>query len=371
MPDAKFELVDGMLSCGQRSYILHQQRASTSDSVIRSKRAEFLSTLAAKRGLAVTDEKLLEKHQGRDLVQRGTQSPVAQTIRRAKDRRDHANRSGFWNVLHRFKTDNTYAAILTQTGRTEQDIAEIDLAATLHLPHRARTSSQRVVGQGPFSGLSHKEKLNLAQLAFCDEGVTRIDPVFAEKMGYYPWMMFWRQKMLFIRQFVIAVQRAGLIEISVVTFSNENHGVKVFQTDNTVDVVAQNMYDAFAEGRRAAEQQLERSRTQSANAPNRNSEWRQIRDRAPPVEAFLSTSAPAGDPNSLLRANATLYVSQLIVMRSLPCHAHRQRHRKSFHKVISPQCQWRRLLQRHHQHQRHLQLHLPISYRPHSEMPRT
>ena len=184
-PRCQFELVDGMLSCGQCSYILHQQRASTRDSVIRSKRAEFWSTLAAKRGLAVTDEKLLEKYQGRDLVQRGTQSPVAQIIRRAKDRRDHANRSGFWNALHRFKTDNTYAAILTQTGRTEQDIAEIDLAATLHLPHRARTSSQRVVGQGPFSGLSHKEKLNLAQLAFCD-GVTRIDPVFAGKMGYYP-----------------------------------------------------------------------------------------------------------------------------------------------------------------------------------------
>ena len=35
--------------------------------------------------------------------------------------RDNANRGGFWN------------AIITQTGRSEQDIAEIDLAATLHL----------------------------------------------------------------------------------------------------------------------------------------------------------------------------------------------------------------------------------------------
>ena len=85
---------------------------------------------------------------------------------------------------------NTYAAILTATGRSELDIAEIDLAATLHLPHRARTSSQRVVGQGPFSRLTHKERLNLAQLTYCDEGATRIDPVFAEKMGYYPWMIF-------------------------------------------------------------------------------------------------------------------------------------------------------------------------------------
>ena len=302
-PRCQFELVDGMLSCGQCSYIIQQQRASNRDSVIRNKRAEFLSDLAAKRGLAVTDQNLLDSYQGHDIVQRGTQSPVAQIIRRAKDRRGHANRQGFWNVLHRFKTDNTYAAILTATGRTEQDVAEIDLAATLHLPHRARTSSQRVVGQGPFSRMSHKERLNLAQLAFCDEGVTRIDPVFAEKMGYYPWMVFWHQKMLFVRQFVIAMQKAGLVEVSVVTFSNQNDGVKVFETDKSVDVVVDEMYDMFAEGRRAAEQQLEHSRTQSANAPGRNSEWRQIRERDPPIEAFLSTAAPAGDPNSLLRAN--------------------------------------------------------------------
>ena len=102
------------------------------------------------------------------------------------------------------------------------------------------------------------------------------------------------------------------------------------------------MYDSFAEGRRAAEQQLEHSRTQSANAPNRNSEWRQIRERAPPIEAFLSTSAPAGDPNSLLRANETLRQpacrDEIIVVPRTPPKA-------------GP-------LRRHHQRQRHHQLHL-------------
>ena len=135
-------------------------------------------------------------------MKRSSSTPVAAIIRRAKDRRDNANRAGFWNVLHRFKCD-TYATILLQTGCNEEDIAEIDLVATLHLPHRARTSSQRTVGQGPFSQLSAKERLNLAQLAFCEEHPSRIDPKFAEKMGYYPWMVFWHQKVMFIRQFVI------------------------------------------------------------------------------------------------------------------------------------------------------------------------
>ena len=256
--------------------VVNAATTSARDSLIRQKRAEFLPSLAANRGLAVNDDNLLEKYRGGDVVKRGTSSPVAQIIRRAKDRRDNANRGGFWNVLHRFITDNNYAAILTQTGRTEQDVADIDHMATLHLPHRARTSSQRVVGQGPFAGLSHKEKLNLAQLAFCDESVTRIDPRYAEKMGYYPWMVFWHQKMFFVRQFVIAVQRAGLAEVSVVTFSNDNHGVMRFETGSSVDVVVSEMYDAFAEGKNAAEEQLQHSRTQSENAPNRNMETGQV-----------------------------------------------------------------------------------------------
>ena len=59
--------------------------------------------------MRVDDEKLLESYGGRDFSTRGTASPVAELIRRAKDRRDNANRAGFWNVMHRFRTDNQYA----------------------------------------------------------------------------------------------------------------------------------------------------------------------------------------------------------------------------------------------------------------------
>ena len=111
---------------------------------------------------------------------------------------------------------------------------------------------------------------------------------------------------MFVRQFVIAVHKAGLLEISVVTFSNDNDGIIVFNADKSVDDVVAEMYTQFDDGRRAAEQQLDHSRMQSANAPNRNADWRLIKERDPPLEAFMSTSAPAGDPNSLLRANATL-----------------------------------------------------------------
>lgn len=121
-----------VISCGQCSFIIQGRRTSNRDSLIRQRRAEFLSKIAEERGMRVDDEKLLESYGGRDFSARGTPSPVVDLIRRAKDRKDNANRAGFWNVLHRFKTYNSYAAIMTATGRNEDDVAEIDLMAVLH-----------------------------------------------------------------------------------------------------------------------------------------------------------------------------------------------------------------------------------------------
>ena len=103
-------------------------------------------------------------------------------IRRAKDRKDNANRAGFWNVMHRFKTENSYATIMMATGRNEDDIAEIDLMAVLHLPHLGRTHQRTTGSFGPFAGMSFKERQNLAQLAFCEAKPTHLDPISVEKM---------------------------------------------------------------------------------------------------------------------------------------------------------------------------------------------
>ena len=87
------------------------------------------------------------------------------------------------------------------------------------------------------------------------------------------------------------------------TFSQQDHGVKIFAISSSTEDVVEEVCGVFAEGRLEAQQQLEHCQAQSANAPGRNSEWRQIRQTNPSREAFLSTSAPPGDPNSLLRAN--------------------------------------------------------------------
>ena len=51
---------------------------------------------------------------------------------------------------------------------------------------------------------------------------------------------------------------------------------------------------------------MQKSKAQSERNPNRNAEWRKIRETDPPAEALISTSTPAGDPNSLLRAGNKL-----------------------------------------------------------------
>ena len=114
---------------------------------------------------------------------------------------------------------------------------------------------------------------------------------------------------------MIGVQRAALRTVSVVTFAGGDHGVVTFAADLSVDAVVAEMYRRFQEGRYTAENQIEASRRQSENNPKRNNEWRQIRNTDPPEEAFRSTGAPVGDPNSLYRANDMLRLRDQITVR--------------------------------------------------------
>ena len=81
-------------------------------------------------------------------------------------------KTGYWNVLHKFKVDNVYATIL---------FAELDQVATLHV-------SQRVVGQGPFANMAGKESLSLPSVthasrsSICREnGLLSLDALLASE----------------------------------------------------------------------------------------------------------------------------------------------------------------------------------------------
>ena len=104
-------------------------------------------------------------------------------IRRAKDRKDNANRAGFWNVMHRFKTENSYATIMMATGRNEDDIAEIDLMAVLHLPHLGRTH-QRTTGSFRTFCWNEFQRTPKSCPAkpTCEAKPTHLDPISVEKM---------------------------------------------------------------------------------------------------------------------------------------------------------------------------------------------
>lgn len=117
-----------------------------------------------------------------------------------------------------------------------------------------------------------------------------------------------------------------------------------FPADSSVDAVVSGMYRVFELGKMSASSQLEKSRAPSERNPNRNVEWRKIRETDPPAEAFISTSAPAGDPNSLLRAG-----------NKLP-RRKRRRHQRLRRHLLPKQHHLRRLPRRLVLH--HLQLHL-------------
>lgn len=97
--------------------------------------------------------------------------------------------------------------------------------------------------------------------------------------------------------------------MKVVTFAGtlgDPSGLVTFEANSTVDAVVAAMYRVFELGRQAALDQVQKSKAQSERNPNRNAEWRKIRETDPPAEALISTSTPAGDPNSLLRAGNKL-----------------------------------------------------------------
>lgn len=161
--------------------------------------------------------------------------------------------------------------IMVQSGRNEEDnIAEIDMMSTLHLDRRSLASSQRIAGRGLFSPKN-----------------AIIWPSWHTVKNIPPEPSFSSLR----RSATTHSWCSGLMEIRVVTFAREND-VVTFPTDPLVDaqpwMICSRPATPAVQGSIC---QMQSRRTVSA-----------IRKTEPPPKAFLSTFAPGGDPNSLLRA---------------------------------------------------------------------
>ena len=87
---------------------------------------------------------------------RGSTSPEADLISRAKSRHARAVDKGYSSILERFSQDAVFAASLLNEGENEYDCERYDLLRHGHLPKVDRTRAQMQLGISEQSQLEHK-----------------------------------------------------------------------------------------------------------------------------------------------------------------------------------------------------------------------
>ena len=95
---------------------------------------------------------------------RGSTSPEADLLKRAKSRFERALSLGFISVAERFAQDATFAETVLNEGENEYDCQRYDLLRSAHLPKPSRTKAQVKMGVSEQSQLEH----NAMRLVFLD-----------------------------------------------------------------------------------------------------------------------------------------------------------------------------------------------------------
>ena len=114
---------------------------------------------------------------------RGSSSPEADLLRRAKSRYERALSLGYDSVAETFTKDATFAESVLNEGENEYDCQRYDLLRAAHLPKPDRTKAQVRLGVSEQSQLEH----NAMRLVFLDFP-SRLDVPSSFKYIDQPWI---------------------------------------------------------------------------------------------------------------------------------------------------------------------------------------
>ena len=118
---------------------------------------------------------------------RGSSSPEADLIKRAKSRYERALSLGFDSVAERFTKDATFAESVLNEGENEYDCQRYDLLRGAHLPKPDRTKAQVRLGVSEQSQLEH----NAVRLVYLDFP-SRLDIPTSFRYIDQPWLYMYR-----------------------------------------------------------------------------------------------------------------------------------------------------------------------------------
>ena len=227
-PRCTNNLIEGMFTCMCCGYVITSSKRSERTMRIYQKRAEILLELSERSKVRINADNFLHYWTGEDVTDRAFVTWEADQIRRARQRLTRAMKLGFFNIVHRYRRDNVYAASLANVNKDLKDCVLLDTLAVLRLPGVERTAGQRAVGTGPMERINKHDRVHVAKVCYLTVTQRLLHDEYRDPNGG-DWFIFWHQKLFTLTKFVQAIRQAGVEGITIMTFSNYDQGFTDFQ----------------------------------------------------------------------------------------------------------------------------------------------
>ena len=278
-PNCIGPMIDGMFTCMNCGYVVFSSKRSERCLKFYRQRAELLSKVSRDANVRISADSLLDYWQGADLDSRTSATWESEQLRKGRQRLNRAMKLGFFNVVHRYQLDNTFASSLANVNRDLSDCVLWDTYSVLRLAGVEPSAGQRTLGTGPMERINKNERAHVAKICFITVPYRLLHEEFKDRHGS-EWMVFWHQKLFTLTDFVRAVCQAHFDDITVLTFSQENQGLIEFHLrgldeyerynhlkarfDEDLDIAARQHYMAENNSRRSRKQDatLERIETE-------------------------------------------------------------------------------------------------------------
>ena len=285
-----------MFSCMCCGYILFFSKRSERSLRIYEQRVDFLMKIS-EEAQRINADSLLGYWKGDDMDDRAFQTWESEQLRKGRQRLPRWMKLGFYNVLHRYRNDNVFAASLANINRDGSGCVLYDTYAVLRLAGVERSSGQRAIGTGPMDRVHKHDRVHVAKLCFITVPERLLHEEFRDPLGG-SWLIFWHQKLFTLTRFVQALRQAKFDMVTMLTFSPLSQGLADFQLQGLDDTQRMAMFlDTFDEDFQIAatqhsqsEQNSKRSRKPDAIL-ERIEQEREDENFTPLDEAFVSTFA--------------------------------------------------------------------------------
>ena len=143
-------MIDGMFTCMNCGYVVFSSKRSERCLKFYRQRAELLSKVSRDANMKISADSLLDFWQGADLDSRTSVTWEGEQLRKGRQRLIRSMKLGFFNIVHRYQLDNTFASSLANVNRDLSDCVLWDTYSVLRLAGVERTCRSTDSGDWPY-----------------------------------------------------------------------------------------------------------------------------------------------------------------------------------------------------------------------------